>query len=73
MRIVLDLETASIADLRKTGSHAYAEHSSTRVTVLCYCIDDDPVETWISGSPPLSFVTAVKAGAVVVAQNFADR
>jgi DNA polymerase len=70
VRLVLDLETTSTADLRKTGSHAYAEHPDTRVTVLCFSVDDHPVETWISGPPPSSFVDAVKSGAVVIAHNY---
>jgi DNA polymerase len=68
--LVLDLETTSTADLRKTGSHAYAEHPDTRVTVLCYAIDDSPVETWLSGSPPVDFTGAIKAGATIVAHNY---
>jgi len=70
MRLVLDLETTSTADLRKTGSHAYAEHPDTRVTVLCFAIDAGPVETWLNGPPPKLFVDAVRAGATVVAHNF---
>jgi DNA polymerase len=70
MRLVLDLETTSTADLRRTGSHAYAEHPDTRVTVLCYAIDAGPVETWLSGPPPAPFVAAVNAGATVVAHNY---
>jgi len=70
VRLVLDLETTSTADLRKTGSHAYAEHPDTRVTVLCYAIDNSPVETWLSGPPPADFVDAIKAGATVVAHNY---
>src|SRR4249920_1168064 len=70
MRLVLDLETTSTADLRKTGAHAYAEHPDTRITVLCFAIDDDPVETWVSGRPPVRFQQAVAAGATVVAHNY---
>jgi DNA polymerase len=64
------METTSTADLRRTGSHAYAEHPDTRVTVLCYAIDAAPVETWISGPPPAPFVAAVNTGATVVAHNY---
>ena len=70
MRLVLDLETTSTADLRRTGSHAYAEHPDTRVTVLCYAIDGGPVETWLSGPPPGRFVDAVSHGSVIVAHNY---
>jgi DNA polymerase len=70
MRLVLDLETTSTADLRKTGSHAYAEHPDTRITVLCFAIDDGVVETWLSGPPPLKFLLALSADAIVVAHNY---
>jgi DNA polymerase len=70
VRLILDLETTSTADLRKTGSHAYAEHPDTRVTVLCYAINADPVEIWLSGPPPDRFVDAVARGATVVAHNY---
>ena len=76
MRLVLDLETTSTADLRKTGSHAYAEHPDTRITVLCYAIDDGPVITWTPdcsippGSSPFRFDLAVQSGAIIVAHNY---
>ena len=69
-RLVLDLETASTADLRKTGAQAYAEHPDTRITVLCFAVDDNPVYTWISGPPPALFLVALMAGATVVAHNY---
>ena len=72
MRLVLDLETTSTVDLRKTGSHAYAEHPDTRITVLCFVIDDSPVYTWTpsSGLNFLTFDRAIKQGATVVAHNY---
>ncbi len=70
MRLVLDLETTSTADLRKTGAHAYSEHPDTRVMVLCFAIDDGPVETWVSGPIPGCFLDAVNRGATVVAHNY---
>jgi DNA polymerase len=70
LRLILDLETASLADLRQTGSHAYAEHPSTQITVLCFAVDDEPVNSWISGLPPPQFVEAVAAGATVIAHNY---
>ena len=70
MRLVLDLETSSTADLRLTGAAAYAEHPDTRVTVLCYAVDDGPVRTWTGGFCPDEFADAVCSGAVVVAHNY---
>ena len=55
MRLVLDLETTSTCDLRKTGSQVYAEHPDTRITVLCYAIDDGPVRTVIDFAGDLDF------------------
>ena len=72
MRLVLDLETTSTADLRKTGAHAYAEHPDTRITVLCFAIDDGPVKTWTGGPVPWIFkqVMSEPAGATIVAHNY---
>lgn len=70
MRLVLDLETASTLDLRRTGAQAYAEHPDTRITVLCYAINDGPVQTWTHGEPMDDFAAAVTRGAVVIAHNY---
>jgi DNA polymerase len=70
VRLVLDLETTSTVDLRKTGVHAYAEHPDTRITVLCYAIDDAPVQAWLSGPPPLAVTHAITSGATFVAHNY---
>jgi DNA polymerase len=70
VRLVLDCETASTADLRKTGAQAYAEHPDTRVTVLCFAIDDNDVQVWTGGPAPKDFINAIRAGAVVVAHNY---
>jgi DNA polymerase len=70
MRLVLDLETTSTCDLRKTGSQVYAEHPDTRITVLCYAIDDGPVRTITDFAGDLDFHLAVTHGATVVAHNY---
>jgi len=72
VRLVLDLETSSTADLRLTGATAYAEHTDTRVTVLCYAIDDGPVQTWTDMDlVPWEFKAAVVDElATVVAHNY---
>lgn len=73
MRLVLDLETASTVDLRKTGAHAYAEHPDTRITVLCFAIDDQPVETWVPAAQlsPAKFLTALAVHQpTIVAHNY---
>src|SRR5262252_9223070 len=72
VRLVLDLETTSTADLRLTGAQAYAEHPETRVTVLCYAIDNGQVQTWTQMDlvPWLFKVAIVDQGALVVAHNY---
>src|SRR5262249_31882732 len=74
MRIVLDLETTGTADLRLTGAQAYAEHPDTKVPVLCWAKDDDPVHTWRWCDGVLSSIMTFKhylnLGAVFVAHNY---
>ncbi len=43
---MLDYETRSEADLKKTGAIKYAEHPSTEVLCLAYKIDDRPTVGW---------------------------
>ena len=70
MRVVLDFETASEADLRLTGVHVYAAHPSTRVTVLCYAVGGGTIKTWTGGPCPGDLAAAIRAGCVVVAHNY---
>lgn len=44
--LFLDFETFSEADLKKVGSYAYAEHSTTEVLICTYAFDDEPVQVW---------------------------
>jgi DNA polymerase len=57
-------------DLKLSGSHAYAEHPDTQITVLCYAIDQGPVQTWTHGEPMDDFVDAIDLGATTVAHNY---
>lgn len=71
-RIHIDFETRSAVDLRKTGTHAYAEHPTTDVWCAAYAINDGPIQTWQPGTPcPADLCAAVAAGAVCVAWNAA--
>jgi len=71
MRLVLDLETASTLDLRKTGSHAYAEHPDTRITVMCFAVNDGPVQTLTNFDVrDYLFDMIVADGWTVVAHNY---
>lgn len=41
-----DCETYSEADLKKVGTHAYAEHPSTEITVVQWAFDDGEPVVW---------------------------
>jgi DNA polymerase bacteriophage-type len=72
-KMVIDLETRSECDLRKSGVHPYAEHGSTAITHIGYKLNDTPTKVWrpIAGSPmPGDLRTALEDPAVVlVAHN----
>jgi DNA polymerase len=70
VRLVLDVETSSTIDLRRTGAQVYAQHPDTRITVLAFAIDDGDVQTWVGGPCPQGFRAAILQGAVVVAHNY---
>ena len=77
MRVHIDLETRSAADLRKVGQYVYAAHPTTEIIVVCYAIDAGPVQTWIPtrstapGEPmPFDLATALETPEVLlVAHN----
>jgi DNA polymerase len=46
-----DYETKSVVDLRKTGTHVYAEHESTDAWMCAYAVNDEPPKLWIPGAP----------------------
>ena len=76
MRVVIDLETTSTVDLRKTGAQAYAEHPSTRATVMCFAQDDGRVFTWKWDCThthrwATQFQWFLNRNAIFVAHNFA--
>ncbi len=45
--IVLDFETASLADLSNVGSTIYAEHITTEILSLTWAVDDDEPQLWV--------------------------
>ena len=69
--IVLDGETHSPLDLRKTGAWRYAAHPSTDVWCLGYAIDDQPAQIWLPGEsvPPAIVEAAADPSVVFVAHN----
>lgn len=52
-RLHLDYETASEANLKKTGGYRYAEDPSTRVLMLGWAYDDDEPELWLPHLNPM--------------------
>jgi len=46
MKLYLDFETRSRADLPKVGAWAYASHPSTDIICMGWAFGDDPVNTW---------------------------
>jgi DNA polymerase len=50
MRLHLDLETSAIANLKKVGTDVYAHHPDTKVLMLAYAFNDDPVSMYLPGS-----------------------
>ena len=70
--VVIDFETRSPADLKKTGAERYFEHPDTGVWCLCYAVGDDgEVQTWRPGAEllPGELIGHVAAGREVVAHN----
>jgi DNA polymerase len=69
--VVIDVETRSLADLKKVGAWRYAADPSTDVWCVGYAIDDDPVELWLPGEPvpPAILAAAADPGFVFVAHN----
>lgn len=45
-RLHLDYETASDLDLKKVGAYKYARHHSTKILMLGWAFDDEPVSLW---------------------------
>lgn len=70
MRAVIDFESRSTVDLKTTGVWPYAEHPTTSVYWLCYCIGDGEVQSWRPGmADPVDLLEHVALGGVVVAHN----
>lgn len=53
MRLHLDFESRSTVDLRRSGVYRYAEDTTTEVIVVCWTVDDEPVQTWLPLKEPM--------------------
>lgn len=70
MTLSIDFETRSACDLRKTGTHVYAEDPTTDVWCAAYAVDDGPVQMWTPSQPcPAEVLDAVMGGEEISAFN----
>ena len=74
MILLLDFETRSAADLRRTGVRKYADHPSTGIWLLSYAFDDEPAQTWWATGPdatpfPQRIQDHIRAGGALWAHN----
>jgi DNA polymerase len=69
LKLHLDYETRSEADLKKVGAYAYAEHPSTDVLCAAYALDDGPVKLWFKGENTGNLQRAIEAAATITAHN----
>ena len=68
--IVIDFETRSKVDIRKTGSSVDARDESTEVLCLGYTMDGYTAKLWTPGQPaPADLLQAVKDGDEIHAHN----
>ena len=77
-RVNLDFETFSVADLKKTAAHRYAQDPSTEVLCLSYSFGDKEPKRFIGTNlelgifgtePPEDLFDAILSGALVYAFN----
>jgi DNA polymerase len=72
--LVVDVETRSLLELPRVGTHRYAVHSSTRMLVACLGFvgaNADP-EVWLPGTPlPAAVHAHLMQGGMVAAWNAA--
>ena len=74
VKVHLDFETRSCANIKKTGAVRYAMDPSTEVLLARWCVEDEwgrgPVNGWRRGNPPpAELIAAVASGATVCAHN----
>lgn len=72
MRLWIDTEVYSAADLKRVGVYRYAEDSSTRLLLVAWAIDAEPVQVWDCAAgevPPAALVKALEHADEVWAHN----
>jgi DNA polymerase len=72
MRLFVDIETYSEADLKSAGLHVYAAHPSTQILVVAWALNDGPVQVaCCEGSPPQALLDHLATSCLVHAWNAA--
>lgn len=70
--LYIDCETFSACELKDTGADVYAQHPSTGVWCLAYCINDEAMQLWVYGEKcPLDILLALEDNYRIVAHNVA--
>ncbi len=68
--IDLDFETRCELDIKKVGAWVYSEHSSCKILLMRWCIDEGPILPWRYGDPiPKALLKALKKGYLIRAHN----
>src|SRR5436190_22824633 len=65
----LDFETRSAADLKKVGSHRYAEDPTTSIILASYRFDDGPIQRWVGEETPAEVVRHVINDGLIAGHN----
>ena len=66
----IDFETTSLVDLHRTGAETYSKAPSTRVILMAWAFNDEPVRVWKIGEPfPFRVRDHVVQGGVVRGWN----
>jgi len=70
VKVYLDFETYSEADLKSVGSYKYAENLSTEILLIGFAIDENPVQIVEPDSLLLfELFDAIKQDAMIIAHN----
>jgi DNA polymerase len=70
VRITIDFETYSEAELKKCGAWRYAEHTTTEILCLAYSINGAEPDLWHPGYKyPAGLLDCINRGAIIDAHN----
>jgi len=69
MILHLDIETHSVADLKKVGAYRYFDDSTTGVWCAAYAVDDEPVKLWTPDQDIADIYHAIEEAEFVYCHN----